>query len=133
MGNSRVVEAMSSHVSCSRTSLRVRNFPWTKKNWYREVLQYMISRDIYHRSFQIGNVFVLLFAGHGESSESIIHHESMEVYSTRIVKPETTGHTLAAVLGFLGIYQEEQDDVYEQILSVVGNNRDPVRIKSILT
>ncbi|KAL5531294.1 hypothetical protein ACEPAG_4171 [Sanghuangporus baumii] len=50
----------------------------------------------------IGNVFVLLFAGH-----------------------ETTGHTLAATLGFLGIYQEEQDAVYEQIMSVVGIERDP--------
>ncbi|KAI5123187.1 hypothetical protein M0805_003954 [Coniferiporia weirii] len=50
----------------------------------------------------IGNVFVLLFAGH-----------------------ETTGHTLAATLGLLGIYQEEQDIVYEQIMSVVGNDRDP--------
>ncbi|KAH8110759.1 cytochrome P450 [Phellopilus nigrolimitatus] len=50
----------------------------------------------------IGNVFVLLFAGH-----------------------ETTGHVLAATLGFLGIYQEEQDIVYEQIMSVVGPERDP--------
>ncbi|EJD08595.1 cytochrome P450 [Fomitiporia mediterranea MF3/22] len=50
----------------------------------------------------IGNVFVLLFAGH-----------------------ETTGHTLAATLGYLGIYQEEQGAVYEQIMSVFGNERDP--------
>ena len=40
---------------------------------------------------------------------------------------ETTGHTLAATLGFLGIYQEEQDTVYEQIVSVIGDGRDPVR------
>ncbi|EJD08594.1 cytochrome P450 [Fomitiporia mediterranea MF3/22] len=50
----------------------------------------------------IGNVFVLLFAGH-----------------------ETTGHTLAATLGFLGIYQEEQDAVYEQIMNAIGYDRDP--------
>ncbi|PAV19758.1 cytochrome P450 [Pyrrhoderma noxium] len=50
----------------------------------------------------IGNVFVVLFAGH-----------------------ETSGHTLAATLGFLGIYQEEQEAIYEQIMEVVGDGRDP--------
>ncbi|KAF9467919.1 cytochrome P450 [Collybia nuda] len=51
----------------------------------------------------IGNVFVMLFAGH-----------------------ETTAHTLAATLGFLGLYEEIQDEVVEQIVSVVGYDRDPV-------
>ena len=46
---------------------------------------------------------------------------------------ETTGHTLAATLGFLGIYQEEQDVVYEQIVSVIEDGRDPVRYFIILT
>lgn len=44
----------------------------------------------------------------------------------KLAVPETTGHTLAATLGLLGIYQEEQDVVYQQIVDVVGHDRDPV-------
>ena len=40
---------------------------------------------------------------------------------------ETTGHTLAGTLGYLGLYEEEQDIVYDQIMEVVGTERDPVR------
>jgi len=50
----------------------------------------------------IGNVFVLLFAGH-----------------------ETTAHTFAATLGFLGLYNDIQEEVLEQIISVIGPERDP--------
>ncbi|KAG5641736.1 hypothetical protein DXG03_004308 [Asterophora parasitica] len=50
----------------------------------------------------IGNVFIMLFAGH-----------------------ETTAHTLAATLGFLGLYGDIQEEVLEQIISVVGLERDP--------
>jgi cytochrome P450 len=50
----------------------------------------------------IGNIFVLLFAGH-----------------------ETTANTLAATLGFLGLYQDIQDEVVQQILDVVGQTQDP--------
>ncbi|KAF9553104.1 cytochrome P450 [Agrocybe pediades] len=50
----------------------------------------------------IGNVFVMLFAGH-----------------------ETTAHTLAATLGFLAMYDNLQDEVYQQIVEVVGLQRDP--------
>ncbi|PPQ91914.1 hypothetical protein CVT25_001285 [Psilocybe cyanescens] len=50
----------------------------------------------------IGNVFVMLFAGH-----------------------ETTAYTLAATLGFLAYHQDLQDEVYDQIVSVVGLERDP--------
>ncbi|KAG6850123.1 hypothetical protein H0H93_000745 [Arthromyces matolae] len=48
----------------------------------------------------IGNVFIMLFA-------------------------ETTAHTLAATLGFLGLHQDIQEEVVEQIVSVVGWDRDP--------
>ncbi|GLB42782.1 putative cytochrome P450 [Lyophyllum shimeji] len=51
----------------------------------------------------IGNVFIMLFAGH-----------------------ETTAHTLAATLGFLGLYQDMQQETVEQIVSVVGWDRDLV-------
>ncbi|KIM47101.1 hypothetical protein M413DRAFT_64094 [Hebeloma cylindrosporum] len=50
----------------------------------------------------IGNVYIMLFAGH-----------------------DTTAHTLAATLGFLSLYQDIQEEVYEQIISVVGPDRDP--------
>ncbi|KAK7044658.1 cytochrome P450 [Favolaschia claudopus] len=50
----------------------------------------------------IGNIFVLLLAGH-----------------------ETTSHTLAATLGFMAIHEEVQEEVVEQIMSVVGPDRDP--------
>ncbi|KAF8138090.1 cytochrome P450 [Mycena galopus ATCC 62051] len=50
----------------------------------------------------IGNVFLFMFAGH-----------------------ETTAHTLAATLGFLAIYEEIQNEVVQEIMSVVGLDRDP--------
>ncbi|KAJ7100252.1 cytochrome P450, partial [Mycena belliarum] len=50
----------------------------------------------------IGNVFLLMFAGH-----------------------ETTAHTLAATLGFMAIHQDIQDEILEHIMSVLGPDRDP--------
>ena len=46
--------------------------------------------------------------------------------SAKFIFVETSGHTLAATLGSLGIYQEEQEAIYEQIMEVVGDGRDPV-------
>ncbi|KIM86789.1 hypothetical protein PILCRDRAFT_64934 [Piloderma croceum F 1598] len=51
---------------------------------------------------KVGNVFLLLIAGH-----------------------ETTGHTLAATLGLLGLYQDVQDEILQHILDVVGPTRVP--------
>lgn len=45
---------------------------------------------------------------------------------------ETTAHTLAATLGFLGLYEEIQEEVLEQIISVVGYDRDPVCLSFIM-
>ncbi|KAF7316337.1 hypothetical protein MIND_00152500 [Mycena indigotica] len=53
----------------------------------------------------IGNIFVLMFAGH-----------------------ETTAHTLAATLGFMALHQDIQEEVLQQILEIVGSERDPVSI-----
>ncbi|TFK72489.1 cytochrome P450 [Pluteus cervinus] len=50
----------------------------------------------------IGNVFVMLLAGH-----------------------ETTAQILAASLGFLAVHEDIQDEVYEEVMSVIGR-RDPV-------
>ncbi|KAJ7719188.1 cytochrome P450 [Mycena maculata] len=50
----------------------------------------------------MGNILTLLFAGH-----------------------ETTAHTLAGTLGFMAIHEEIQNEVVEQIMSVVGPDREP--------
>ena len=41
---------------------------------------------------------------------------------------ETTAHTLAVALGYLSIYEEVQEEIYEQIISVCGLENDPVNI-----
>lgn len=51
----------------------------------------------------IGNVYIMLFAGH-----------------------ETTAYTLATTIAFLSLYEHIQDEVVEQIHSVVGYGQDPV-------
>ncbi|KAG5646364.1 hypothetical protein DXG03_003687 [Asterophora parasitica] len=50
----------------------------------------------------IGNVFMMLFAGH-----------------------ETTAHTLSATLSLLALHQDAQDEISQQIAEVVGYERDP--------
>jgi Cytochrome P450 len=39
---------------------------------------------------------------------------------------ETTAHTLAATIGFLSIHEDIQEEVQEQIETVVGYDREPV-------
>ncbi|KAI0064321.1 cytochrome P450 [Artomyces pyxidatus] len=51
----------------------------------------------------VGNVLGLLFAGH-----------------------ETTAHALAATLGLLGVYQDVQQAAYQEIIDVVGKDRNPL-------
>ncbi|KJA21399.1 hypothetical protein HYPSUDRAFT_42040 [Hypholoma sublateritium FD-334 SS-4] len=51
----------------------------------------------------IGNVFIMLLAGH-----------------------ETTAHTLAGTIGFLAMNDDLQEEIYQQIVEVVGHERDPV-------
>ncbi|KAF8675334.1 hypothetical protein AX14_005122 [Amanita brunnescens Koide BX004] len=50
----------------------------------------------------IGNMYIMLFAGH-----------------------ETTAKTLAASLAYLSIYQDVQQEAYEQIISIAGQTADP--------
>jgi len=50
----------------------------------------------------IGNVFILLFAGH-----------------------ETTAHMFSATLALLSLHPDIQNEIVEQIVSVVGYDRDP--------
>ncbi|KAF8626099.1 hypothetical protein AX15_005083 [Amanita polypyramis BW_CC] len=51
----------------------------------------------------VGNLYTMLFAGH-----------------------ETTAISLAATIGFMAVYQEVQTEIFEQIESIVGCDRDPV-------
>ena len=39
---------------------------------------------------------------------------------------ETTAYSLSATLGFLGLYENLQEEVYQHIISIVGHDRDPV-------
>ncbi|KAG6815553.1 hypothetical protein H0H87_000605, partial [Tephrocybe sp. NHM501043] len=50
----------------------------------------------------IGNVFIMLFAGH-----------------------ETTAHTLSATLALLALHQDIQSEIHADIISVVGCDRKP--------
>ncbi|KAH9973784.1 cytochrome P450 [Lactifluus volemus] len=50
----------------------------------------------------MGNVFGMMFAGH-----------------------ETTAYSLASTIGFLGLHSDIQEDLYEQIVEVVGHDREP--------
>ena len=69
---------------------------------------HILSAFSRRNAVQIANVFVLLFAGH-----------------------ETTAHTLASVLGLLGTHPEIQEEVFAQIIEIVGHDRDPVRISKL--
>ncbi|KAF8138095.1 cytochrome P450, partial [Mycena galopus ATCC 62051] len=62
----------------------------------QELVQYISSYS------QIGNLFVLMFAGH-----------------------ETTANSLAVAIGYMAIHEEIQNEVVEQIISVLGPDRDP--------
>lgn len=73
---------------------------------------------------QIGNVYGMLVAGHGIHSLFSSLPRSLIVL---LMSLETTGHTLAVCLGLLGLYQEEQELVYQNIVDVVGYEREPVR------
>ncbi len=45
-----------------------------------------------------------------------------------IYAKETTARVLAATIGLLSIHSEIQEEIYQQIISVVGDERDPVRL-----
>ena len=41
---------------------------------------------------------------------------------------ESTALTLAAAVGFLALYPEEQQKLYEEVMRVCPNGEDPVRL-----
>lgn len=65
----------------------------------------------------------MLFAGHGLCICPIELNE----YLKSLLPVETTASTLAATIGFLGLYSDVQDDIYQKVIEVVGHDRDPVR------
>jgi hypothetical protein len=71
---------------------------------------------------EVGNVFAMLFAGHGLC---ICPDELSELLKSHLTV-ETTASVLAATIGFLGVYSEVQDDIYQKVIEVVGHDRDPV-------
>jgi len=68
-------------------------------------------------------VFAMLFAGHGSCICPIELNELLKY----LLPIETTASTIAATIGFLGLYSEVQDDIYQKVIEVVGHDRDPVR------
>ncbi|KAF9051514.1 cytochrome P450 [Panaeolus papilionaceus] len=38
---------------------------------------------------------------------------------------KTTAHTLAAIIGYLALYQDIQADAYQEVMDVIGNDPDP--------
>lgn len=43
-------------------------------------------------------------------------------YSRIVGVTDTTAHTLQAAIGLLGLYQEVQEEVYQQIMEVAPND-----------
>jgi hypothetical protein len=69
----------------------------------------------------MGNVFGIMFAGHGLCMlYFIVQNEQL------MASAETTASTLASTIGFLGLHSDIQKDLYEQIVDVVGHDREPV-------
>ena len=68
---------------------------------------------------QAGNTFLMLFAGHGRCIFPAIMILS---FSRTAGLVDTTAHTLQAAIGLLGLYQDKQDDVFQQIMEVAPND-----------
>jgi hypothetical protein len=64
----------------------------------------------------------MLLAGHGRTIVSGYHGAAGDAG----VSTETTAYSLASTIGFLSLHEDIQEEVLEQIQSVVGYDRDPV-------
>ncbi|KDQ14567.1 hypothetical protein BOTBODRAFT_110044 [Botryobasidium botryosum FD-172 SS1] len=113
---SRIEQAYSTLDSFMRTQVTLRNTETNHQTWV-EAGRNGSQNDVFSRIVQasqqggklalderevIGNTFLMLFAGH-----------------------ETTAHSLAATVGLLGVYQEEQEIAYQQIQAVLADGREP--------
>ncbi|KAF9258180.1 cytochrome P450 [Marasmius fiardii PR-910] len=99
-------EFMQSQVQVRREEIRGHTSgQYTRRDAFSMLVQANESEGGKHKledSELIGNVFVMLFAGH-----------------------ETTANTLATTLAFLSLDQDAQDEVVQQIVDAVGYERDP--------
>ena len=71
-------------------------------------------------SRKTGNTFLMLFAGHGKQTLPDVNDVNLTL------SPDTTAHTLTATLGLLGLYQDVQEEVYQQIMAVAPTEADMV-------
>jgi Cytochrome P450 len=69
----------------------------------------------------MGDVFGMMFAGHGLCMFYLTAQNEQLMASA-----ETTASTLASTIGLLGLHSDIQEDLYEQIVEVVGHDCEPV-------
>ena len=55
-----------------------------------------------------------------------MHFGTIETPQIPRAPTETTAHTLAGTIGFLAVNEDLQEEIYQQIVEVVGHERDPV-------
>lgn len=70
----------------------------------------------------LSNSMAILFAGHGQPTFPRV----IRLLICQPIYLETTANSLAITLALLGLYQTEQERVYQDIISVLGDERDPV-------
>jgi hypothetical protein len=58
----------------------------------------------------------------------LLSHVSLTETDCLLLPTETTAHTLAATLGFLGLHQDIQEEILQHILDVVGPTREPASL-----
>ncbi|KAJ7600422.1 cytochrome P450 [Mycena floridula] len=71
---------------------------------------------------------MLVHASEAETEKLKLSDEELigNLFTLLIVGQESTAHALAATLGFLSIHDEVQESIYEEIMAVVGPDRDPL-------
>jgi cytochrome P450 len=79
--------------------------------------------DFTHRDL-LGNIFVFLFAG---KHLALVTSKHPSVVLIHVRGHETTASTLSFAIALLAIHQEEQEELYRHVRSVVPDGRLPVR------
>ncbi len=76
---------------------------------------------------------MFLLAGHEVRDVHFIIMDSESIFITSTIPPQqTTANTLCFALGLLALHQEAQEDLYQQIGSVLQENLTPVRLHFIV-
>ena len=58
---------------------------------------------------------------------------SADVFIFQAAGHETTAHAIAFTLGLLALYQDEQQKLFEHIMSIIPDGRIPVRVSEPVT